>query len=72
MNQPCMHAWMHSTLCSRARKVFEEQLYKNNARALLLSILSIVNPDWLQHARSVCGVYEFISFSLDYGCVGEN
>ena len=31
------------------------QLYKNNARALLLRILSILNLDWL---RSVRGVYE--------------
>ena len=35
------------------------QLYKNNARALLLRILSILNLDWLQHARSVRGVYEW-------------
>ena len=34
------------------------QLYKNNARALLSRILSILNLDWLQHARSVPGVYE--------------
>ena len=31
---------------------------QNNARALLSRILSILNLDWLQHARSVCGVYE--------------
>ena len=29
-----------------------------NARALLPRILSILNLDWLQHARSVRGVYE--------------
>ena len=34
------------------------QLYKNNARALLSRMLSIINPDWLQYARSVRGVYE--------------
>ena len=33
-------------------------LYKNNARGLLSRILSILNLDWLQHARSVRGVYE--------------
>ena len=39
-------------------KVFGVQLYKNNARALLLRILCILNSDWLRHARSVLGVYE--------------
>ena len=29
-----------------------------NANTLLLQILSIVSSDWLQHARSVGGVYE--------------
>ena len=43
-------------------KVFRVQLYKNNARALLSCILSTVNTDWLQHARSVRGVYEFLLF----------
>ena len=38
--------------------MFGVQLYKNNARAILSRILSILNLDWLQHARSVCGVYE--------------
>ena len=33
---------------------------KNNACALLSRILSILNLDWLQHARSVRGVYECI------------
>ena len=33
--------------------MFGVQLYKNNARALLSRILSILNLDWLQHARSV-------------------
>ena len=39
------------------RKVFGVQLYKNNARALLSCILCILNSDWLQHARSIRGVY---------------
>ena len=38
--------------------MFGVQLYKNNARALLSHILSIPNLDWLQHAHSVCRVYE--------------
>ena len=49
--------------------MFGVQLYKNNARALLSRILSILNLDWLQHARSVRGVYEltnnqFVSYAL--------
>ena len=40
------------------RKVFGVQLYKNNAHALLLRILCILNSDWLQYARSIRGVYE--------------
>ena len=47
------------TLASALRDMFGVQLYKNNARALLLRILSILNLDWLQHARSVRGVYEY-------------
>ena len=39
--------------------MFGVQLYKNNARALLSHILSILKLDWLQHGRSVRGVYEF-------------
>ena len=42
---------------STARDV-RMQLYKNNARALLSRILSVLNLDWLQHAQSVRGVYE--------------
>ena len=42
------------------RKVFRVQLYKNNARALLSRILCILNSDWLQHARSISGVYKCI------------
>ena len=48
------------TRASALREMFRVQLYKNNARALLSRILSILNLDWLQHARSVRGVYEFI------------
>ena len=43
-------------LRSCAHKVFRVRLYKNNARALLSHI---VNSDWLQHACSVRGVYEY-------------
>ena len=42
---------------STARNI-RSAIYKNNARALLSRILSILNLDWLQHARSVRGVYE--------------
>ena len=56
MNQP----YATLTLASALREMFGVQLYKNNARALLSRILSILNLDWLQHARSVRGVYEFI------------
>ena len=44
--------------------MFGVQLYKNNARALLSRILSILNLDWLQHACSVRGVYELALYSL--------
>ena len=54
MNQP----YATLTLASALREMFGVQLYKNNARALLPRILSILNLDWLQHARSVRGVYE--------------
>ena len=47
---------MHYGICAN------RLLYKNNARALLSRILSILNLDWLQHARSVRGVYEFELF----------
>ena len=57
---------MHPTLRSRARNVFGVQLYKNNARTLLSRILSVVNSDWLQHARSVRGVYEWWVNLLHY------
>ena len=54
MNQPYAMLTLASALC----EMFGVQLYKNNARALLSRILSILNLDWLQHARSVRGVYE--------------
>ena len=50
---------MHPALHSRTCKVFQVLLYKDNARALLSRIVSILNSDWLQHVRSVRGVYEF-------------
>ena len=55
VNQP----YATLTLASALREMFGVQLYKNNARALLSRILSILNLDWLQHARSVRGVYEW-------------
>ena len=54
VNQP----YAMLTLASALREIFGVQLYKNNARVLLSRILSILNLDWLQHARSVRGVYE--------------
>ena len=50
------------TLASALPEMFGVQLYKNNARALLSHISSILNLDWLQHARSVRGVYECFTF----------
>ena len=61
MNQPYARVnqpYATLTLASALREMFGVQLYKNNARALLARILSILNLDWLQHARSVRGVYE--------------
>ena len=61
MNQPYARVnqpYATLTLASPLRQMFGVQLYKNNARALLSRILSILNLDWLQHARSVRGVYE--------------
>ena len=57
MNQP----YATLTLASALREMFGVQLYKNNARALLSRILSILNLDWLQQARSVRGVHEWIT-----------
>ena len=67
MNQPYARVnqpYATLTLASALRKMFGVQLYKNNARALLSRILSILNLDWLQHARSVRGVYEFLIITL--------
>ena len=61
MNQPYARVnqpYATLTLASALREMFGVQLYKNNARALLSRILSILNLDWLLHARSVHGVYE--------------
>ena len=63
MNQPYARVnqpYATLTLASALREMFGVQLYKNNARALLSRILSILNLDWLQHARSVRGVYEYL------------
>ena len=40
------------------RSVIVQKKKKKIARALLSRILSILNFDWLQHARTVRGVYE--------------
>ena len=64
MNQPYARVnqpYATLTLASPLREMFGVQLYTNNARALLSRILSILNLDWLQHARSVRGVYEWQS-----------
>ena len=61
MNQPYARVnqpYATLTIVSAMREMFGVQLYKNNARELLSRILSILNLDWLQHARSVHGVYE--------------
>ena len=61
MNQPYARVnqpYATLTPASVLREMFGVQLYKNNARALLSRILSILNLDWLQHACSVRGVYE--------------
>ena len=61
MNQPYTRVnqpYAMLTLASPLPEMLGVQLYKNNARALLSRILSILNLDWLQHARSVRGVYE--------------
>ena len=39
-------------------------MYKNNARALLLYILSMLNSDRLQHVRSVRGVINIRDFAF--------
>ena len=67
MNQP----YATLTLASALREMFGVQLYKNNARALLSRILSILNLVWLQHARSVRGVYEFVII-VKKSCIFSN
>ena len=67
MNQPYARVnqpYATLTLTSALREMFGVQLYKNNARALLLRILSILNLDWLQHACSVRAVYEYLIRSI--------
>ena len=67
MNQPYARVnqpYATLTLASPLHEMFGVQLYKNNARALILRILSILNLDWLQYARSVRGVYEiYLAFT---------
>ena len=59
MNQPYarMNAPYATLMCEYG--VRSAIVQKNNAHMLLSHILSIVNSDWLQHAHSVCEVYEF-------------
>ena len=60
MNQPYARVnqpYAALTLASALREMFRVQLYKNNARAVLSRILSILNSDWLHHVRSVRVVY---------------
>ena len=59
------------TLASALREMFGVQLYKNNARTLLSHILNILNLDWLLHARSVRGVYEFLVINNTFGWVDK-
>ena len=69
MNQPYARVnqpYATLTLASALREMFGVQLHKNNARALLWRILSILNLDWLQHVRSVRGVYEYADINLNY------
>ena len=68
MNQPYAgvnQPYATLTLALALREMFGVQLYKNNARALLSRILSILNLNWLQHARSVRGVYEYTVINSD-------
>ena len=72
MNQPYTRVnqpYTTLTLASALREMFGVQLYKNNAHALLSPILSILNLDWLQHARSVRGVYKFKVLCITYGLI---
>ena len=71
MNQPYARVnqpYATLTLASPLREMFGVQLYKNNARVLLSRILSTLNLDWRQHARSVQGVYEwYLITKLSFG-----
>ena len=72
MNQPFARVnqpYATLMLASALREMFGVQFYKNNARALLLRILSILNLDWLQHARSVRGVYEYMIMDASIVCL---
>ena len=67
MNQPYAHVnqpYATLTLASALREMFGVQLYKNNARALLSRILSILNLDWLQHVYAECMNYRLITAYL--------
>ena len=73
MNQPYARVnqpYATLTFASALREMFGVQLYKNNARALLSRILSILNLDWLQHARSVRVVYAEC-MNVKYSTQGE-
>ena len=73
MNQPYARVNQpYASVASALREMFGVQLYRNNARALLSRILSILNLDWLQHARSVRRVYECILNGLLYQNLGVN
>ena len=72
MNQPYARVnqpYATLTLASALREMFGVQLYKNNARALLSRILSILNLDWLQHARSVRGVPGSYGMTINFALV---
>ena len=66
MNQPYARVnqpYATLMLTSALREMFGVQLYKYNVRALLSRSVSILNLDWLQHARSIRGVYEWFLYS---------
>ena len=80
MNQSyvCVNAPYATFTCAICAKgVLGVQMYKiNNACALLLRNLNILNSGLLQHARSVCGVceceffvFQFHLMKLDEVCV---
>ena len=59
VNESILHERECTIRYAHVRKVFQVQLYKNEARALLSLILCILNSDWLRHTRGECGVYDF-------------